>query len=106
LVDEKAGASLSCRSLEQLRAGPPPASVLLEDGFAIYGVVIDGVDRVTVAFGDGQTTSARVQDNAYLIHADVQSNPVSLSYGTAGGPVRHPVVVPRPSKVMDAESSR
>jgi hypothetical protein len=100
LVDEQAGASLSCRSVAELAEGPAPAGALVQDHAVLYGVVPDGVQSVRVDLASGSAISRPVEGNAYLVELAADADPVSLSYlAPSGDRVKRPAVVPRPEQV-------
>lgn len=91
-----AGASVNCPRTTDLAAGRAAAgTVTLEEGaIAIYGLVPDGVDSVTVDAGAARPTAIGVSNNAYFTVVPAGTDLRSVGYTGPGGAVEFPIYDP------------
>jgi hypothetical protein len=103
LVDGQAGVrSQACNRGEEIAAGTgAPAFVIAQCEIAsnssqgscqrvvAYGVVADGIGRVTIVDAGGKAvSSALVRNNAYIVEASNADRPVAFTYESPAGTVR------------------
>ena len=92
------GANMSCPETDDLAAGQAgPTTVLLEGGsIAVYGVVPDGVDSVTVQTSGSGAVDAEIEaeGNAYLAVLPDGLTPEAASYTGPSGSVEFPLYDP------------
>lgn len=90
------GANLSCPSTDQIAAGQVgPGTVGLATGdIAVYGLVPDGVDSISVHTGTDDSTPVTVQDNAYYEVVEAGTPLRSVTYAGPSGPVEFPIYDP------------
>jgi hypothetical protein len=100
VTDPDGGATVSCSTGEDLKAGlAPPAAALLGceaesiDAPAtcrsalMWGVVPDGVEEVQVLVNDGAAPRVDVQRNAYLVQVSLDQGPHGVTYKGPSGTV-------------------
>lgn len=87
------GASLSCPETVDLAAGRSSAATVVLPGgaIAIYGLVPDGVEAVTVKASRAGAEDARVSGNAYLAVVPGGAELGSVSYDGPSGIVEFPI---------------
>jgi len=90
------GATVSCPETADLAAGRSSAATVTLDGgaIAIYGLVPDGVDTVTVNTSHEGLEVAQVVDNAYLAVVPDGTELSSVSYSGPSGAVEFPIYDP------------
>lgn len=87
------GAVIACPATDAVAEGTTgPGTVLLDGGsIAIYGIVPDGVESVTVETGETTSTPVEVIDNAYYEVVSAGTVLRTLSYTGPSGAVEHPL---------------
>lgn len=97
------GANLSCAETEDIAAGRSgPSTVSLDGGsIAIYGVVPDGVESVSLQTGESDSAAVEVTDNAYYTVVPAGTTLRNVSYTGPSGQVEFPIY--DPSLVFDEE---
>jgi hypothetical protein len=97
------GANLSCAETSDVAAGQVGAStVTLEGGgIAIYGIVPDGVESVTVKTGTSTSTSVATDENAYFTVVPKGTPLRTVGYTGPSGVVEFPIY--DPAVVFDEE---
>jgi hypothetical protein len=95
------GATVSCRSVEEVEAGKAAAgTVILETGgIAVYGVVPDGVRSVSVQTGKSDSAGVDTTDNAYYTVVPAGTPLRTVSYVGPSGPVEFPIF--DPARILD-----
>jgi hypothetical protein len=89
------GANLSCRSTKGVADGEVgPATVLVSTGIAIYGLVPDGVESVSVQTGTDESTRLDVENNAYYTVVPAGTARRTVHYAGPSGAVKFPVYDP------------
>jgi hypothetical protein len=90
------GAAMSCTTTADLAAGRSHAATATLEGGAIgiYGLVSDGVESVTVATGDADTSTASTENNAYFAAVPKGTVLRNISYTGASGQVEFPIYDP------------
>jgi len=96
VLTDGAEATLSCDSTEDIADGRSgPGTVVLSTGdVAVYGIVADGVDSVTVATATSDSEEIDVQDNGYFTVVGSGTPLRHVSYVGASGAVEFPIVDP------------
>lgn len=91
-----AGGSSSCSPTERVADGKAgPTTVTLENGgIAIYGVVPNGVERIAVGAGRGESVEVGVTNNAYYTVLPAGTPLHQLGYTGPSGPVAFPIYDP------------
>jgi hypothetical protein len=90
------GANMGCAETEDLAAGEAGASTVLLPGgaIAVYGIVPDGVDSVTVETDQPGSGAAKVVSNAFL-HVVPRGTKLSqVRYSGPSGEVAYPIYDP------------
>lgn len=95
------GANLSCPPTGDIAAGnAAPATVTLETGgIAIYGLVPDGVDSVSVQTATSESTDVATEDNAYYTVVPAGTPLRNVRYVGPSGSVEFPIY--DPAEVFD-----
>ena len=95
------GASMSCPSTDDIAAGRvAPVTVTLETGdIAIYGIVPDGVESLSVRTGVAASTEVEVEGNGYYTVVPAGTPLRSAAYTGPSGSVEFPLY--DPSRVME-----
>jgi hypothetical protein len=90
------GANVSCPATETVADGESgPATVTLEGGaIAIYGIVPDGVESVTVETGVSASDVVETDDNAYYTVVEEGTVLQTVSYDGPSGEVEFPIYDP------------
>lgn len=90
------GMNMGCSETADLAAGQAGAATVLLPGgaIAIYGIVPDGVDSVTVETDQQGSGATKVVSNAYLRVVPGGTKLSSISYRGPGGEVRYPIYDP------------
>ncbi|HEX2160835.1 MAG TPA: hypothetical protein VHF88_03345 [Thermoleophilaceae bacterium] len=90
------GANLSCRSNETIAGGKAAAAtVVLETrDIAIYGIVPDGVESVSVHSGASEPSVVPTEGNAYYTVVPAGTPLKGVSYAGPSGPVEFPLYDP------------
>lgn len=90
------GANITCPSTEDVADGKVgAATVVLETGgIAIYGLVPDGVESVSVQTGTSASTELATEDNAYYTVVSPGTPLRTISYVGPSGPVEFPIYDP------------
>jgi len=90
------GANITCPPVADVANGQAgPATVGLADNdIAIYGIVPDGVDSISVQTGTHDSTELSVQDNAYYTVVEAGTPLRTVSYVGPSGPVEFPIYDP------------
>lgn len=90
------GASLSCPPTNAIGSGQAaPATVVLETGdVAVYGIVPDGVDSVTVRTGTSESTQIEASGNAYYTVIPAGTPLRTVAYVGPSGSVDFPIYDP------------
>ncbi|NLT07007.1 MAG: hypothetical protein GXY03_11950 [Solirubrobacterales bacterium] len=96
LTDSGAGAALNCDSTADVAAGlSRPATVVLSTGdIAVYGLVADGIDSVTLATGVADTAAVDVEGNGYLAVVESGTALRHVAYEGPSGQVALEIVDP------------
>jgi hypothetical protein len=97
------GANISCAETETIASGESgPATVSLEGGaIAIYGMLPDGVESVSLQTGESNSAAVEVIDNAYYTVVPAGTALRNVSYTGPSGQVEFPIY--DPSLVFDEE---
>lgn len=97
------GAALTCPRTNDVAAGNAGAATKNVDGnaVAIYGLVPDGVETVTVETGESTAVSVDTDNNVYYTVVEAGTALRSLSYTGPSGPVAWPIY--DPSLAFDEE---
>ncbi len=89
------GANLSCRSTGEVADGEAgAATVLVSTGIAVYGLVPDGVESVSVQTGTDESTLLDVENNAYYTVVPAGTALRMVRYVGPSGPVEFPIYDP------------
>jgi hypothetical protein len=90
------GASIGCAETDDVAAGKVGATTvtLPAGGIAIYGIVPDGVDSVTVHTGTSDETVVEVTDNAYFTAVPEGTELRKVSYTGPSGLLDFPIYDP------------
>jgi hypothetical protein len=90
------GANLNCATTDQIAAGESgPATVVLATGdVAIYGLVPNGVEAVSVQTGTDVSTTVNTQDNAYYTVVQAGTPLRSVAFDGPSGRVDFPISDP------------
>lgn len=98
--------TVTCPEIDEITGGGAgPATVMLTgEAIGVFGVVPDGVESVTLAYGDGQSRTLEVTDNAYFAALAAGTPVGSVSYDGPTGTVDFPIVDPLHTE--DAEPQR
>lgn len=90
------GANMTCAETSKLAAGQSgPSTVSLAGGaIAIYGMVPDGVDSVSVATDDGSGGATKVVSNAFFKVVPAGTGLKTVGYSGPSGSVRYPIYDP------------
>ena len=79
-----------------------PATVVIETGdIAIYGVVPDGVESVSVQTGTTESTAVRTEDNGYYTVVPAGTPLRTVGYTGPSGSVEFPIY--DPTLVMEGD---
>lgn len=99
------GANVSCPSTEEVAAGRTGAStVLVSTGIAIYGLVPDGVESVSLQTGTDESTRLNVENNAYYAVVPAGTALRTVRYVGPGGLAEFPVY--DPARVIESSQDR
>jgi hypothetical protein len=95
-LTDSQGVTVSCPSTEDVAEGKAgPATVAFETGgVAIFGIVPDGVDSVTVQTATSDSVDVPIEDNAYYTVLPPGTPLRTLSYDGPSGPVEFPIYDP------------
>lgn len=95
LVDPE-GAGLICPATDDVAEGKagPATGALETGGVAIFGVVPDGVESVSVQAGTSDSMDIAVQGNAYYTVTPAGMRLKAVSYVGPSGPVEFPIYNP------------
>lgn len=90
------GASLICPSTDEVVSGKayPGTAALQTGGVAVYGIVPDGVDSVSVQTGTSSSIDVATERNAYYTVIPSGVQPRALSYVGPSGHVEFPISDP------------
>jgi hypothetical protein len=90
------GANVSCPATDAVARGESGATtVILETrDIAIYGIVPDGVDSVSVQTGSTGSVDVSVEDNAYYTVVPAGTRLRTVGYVGPSGPVEYPIYDP------------
>jgi hypothetical protein len=90
------GATMTCAQTDDIAAGESgPATATLEGGgIAIYGLVPDGVETVTIGTDETATTVIDTDDNAYYTVFAEGTILRNVEYVGPSGPVEFPIYDP------------
>lgn len=80
-----------------------PSGNIEYDRLALFNVVPDGVEIVTLAFADGHRESHAVENNVYYIETAVSAKPTTLSYDGPNGTVTLDAGVPDVAALKQAD---
>jgi hypothetical protein len=97
------GSNMTCAETSDVAAGQVGASTvtLAGGGIAIYGIVPDGVESVSVNTGTSSSAAVATQDNAYFTVVPEGTVLRDLSYTGPSGVVEFPMY--DPARVFDEE---
>jgi hypothetical protein len=97
------GANVTCPPTADIAGGQAaPATVVLATGdIAVYGLVPDGVDSVSVQTETTESTAVATQDNGYYTVVPAGTRLRTVRYGGPSGQVEFPIY--DPSLVMNRE---
>ena len=95
-LTDSEGATVICPSTDEVAEGKSgPATVALDTGgVAIFGIVPDGVDSVSVQTGISDSVDVATEDNAYYTVLPPGTQLRSVSYVGPSGPVEFPIYDP------------
>jgi hypothetical protein len=90
------GANVSCPPTADIADGrATPATVVVETGdIAIYGIVPDGVESVSVQTATTESTAVRTQGNGYYTVVPAGTPLRTVSYSGPSGSVEFPIYDP------------
>ena len=90
------GASIGCAETDDVAAGKVGATTvtLPAGGIAIYGIVPDGVESVTVHTGTSDETAVEVTENAYFTAVPEGTQLRNVSYTGPSGLLEFPIYDP------------
>lgn len=91
------GVTVICPSTDEVAEGKSgPATVAVATGgIAIFGIVPDGVDSVSVQTGASHSTDLATQDNAYYTVVPAGTQLRTVTYVGPSGPVEFPIYDPK-----------
>lgn len=88
-MDEAKGATITCPPDRAVADGSSVGTTSFASQVAVYGLVPDGVDAVSVRLATGEQVASETAGNAYLVH--VQGEPRSLAFEGPSGRVEAPI---------------
>ncbi len=95
-LTDSQGVTVTCPSTDDVAEGKAgPATVAFETGgVAIFGIVPDGVDSVSVQTGTSDSADVATEDNAYYTVVPPGTQLRTVSYVGPSGPVEFPIYDP------------
>jgi hypothetical protein len=95
-LTDSQGVTLTCPSTDEVAEGKAgPATVAFETGgVAVFGIVPDGIDSVSVQTGTADSIDVATQDNAYYTVLPPGTTLRTLNYVGPSGPVEFPIYDP------------